>query len=69
MNACRSLLKIRITENKFNPTGWMADENGANWNGIEKVFGKDSLYGDVSCKLHFLQARNTHRNKILKDAD
>ena len=47
----------------------MADENGSNWNGIENVFKKDSLYRVVSCKFHFLQARNTHRNKILKDAD
>ena len=69
MNACRSLLKIRITENKFNPTRWMADENGANWNGIEKVFGKDSLSRVVSRKFNFLQARNTHQNKILNDTD
>ena len=46
----------------------MADENGANWNGIEKVFGKDSLCRVVSCKFHFLQARNTPRNKTLNDA-
>ena len=26
----------------------MADEKGANWNGIEKVFGKDSLCRVVS---------------------
>ena len=45
----------------------MADENGSNWNGIENVFKKVSLYRVVSCKFHFLQARNTHRNKILKD--
>ena len=43
----------------------MTNENGANWNGIEKVFGKDSLSKVASCKFHFLQARNTHRNKIL----
>ena len=47
----------------------MADENGANWNRIEKVFEKSSLYRVVSCKFHFLQARNTHRNKILNDTD
>ena len=47
----------------------MADENGANSNGIEKIFGKDSLYRVVPCKFHFLQAQNTHRNKILNDPD
>ena len=63
----------KLTENKnhkFNPTGWMADENGANCNGIEKVFGKDSLSRVVSRKFNFLQARNnTHQNKILNDTD
>ena len=68
LNEC--LQKLTKNKNyKFNPTGWMADENGANWIGIEKVFGKDSLYRVVSCKFHFLQARNTHQNKILNDAD
>ena len=52
LNEC--LQKLTKNKNyKFNPTGWMADENGANWNGIEKVFGKDSLYRVVSCKFHF----------------
>ena len=63
----------KLTENKnhkFNPSGWMADENGANWNGIEKVFGKDSFSRVVSRKFNFLQARNnTHQNKILNDTD
>ena len=47
----------------------MADEKGANWNGIEKVFGKDSLCRAVSYKFHFLQSQNTHRNKIFNDTD
>ena len=55
LNEC--LQKLTKNKNyKFNPTGWMTDENGANWNGIEKVFGKDSLSRVVSCKFHFLQA-------------
>ena len=36
LNEC--LQKLTKNKNyKFNPTGWMADENGANWNGMEKV--------------------------------
>ena len=62
----------KLTKNKnykFNPNGWMADKSGANWNGIEKVFVTDPLCRVVSYKFPSLQARNTHRNKILNDAD
>ena len=44
----------------------MTDKNDGNWNGVEKVFGEDSLSRVVSCKLHLLQTQNTHQNKICK---
>ena len=47
----------------------MVDENEENWNGIEKVIGKDSLSRVASCKFHLLQARNSHRNKIFNNTD
>lgn len=31
------------TNKKFNPFGWMADEAGANWSAITKVFGQNAL--------------------------
>ena len=62
----------KLTNNKsykFNPTGWMADENSANWQCIEEVLGTDALSGLTSCKFHFLQAQNQHRGKILADKE
>ena len=33
----------------FNPTGFVCDENHANWNGIERVFGEAAICKTVSC--------------------
>lgn len=40
----------------FNPSGWMFDEAGANWDAVEKIFGNDARKNRcVSCKFHFYQ--------------
>lgn len=37
----------------------MVDEAGANWDVIEKIFGKDARANrSVSCKFHFFQCAN-----------
>ena len=55
------------TEKKFNPFGWMADEAGANWSAIAKVFGQDALDHTVGCQFHFKQSVNRHANKLTSD--
>ena len=53
----------------FNPEGWMGDELGSNWKGIEVVFTEEALKRVSSYKFHYLQARNIHRSKLLLDDD
>lgn len=36
----------------FNPFGWMADEAGANWAALAKVFGQDVLNRTIGCQFH-----------------
>lgn len=48
----------------FNPTGWLADDAGANWEGIMRVFG-DVRSRLVSCVLHYKQSVNRHADKLL----
>ena len=47
-------------EYKFNPKGWMVDEAGSNFKGMELVFSEEaSLHKMKSCQWHFLhQAKN-----------
>ena len=48
----------------FNPTGWMADEAGANWAAICSVYGKESFNRTVGCQFHFKQSVNHHANQL-----
>ena len=32
-----------VLQTVFNPYGWMADEAGANWAALSRVFGQDVL--------------------------
>ena len=48
----------------FNPTGWMADEAGADWAAICSVYGKESFNRTVACQFHFKQSVNRHANQL-----
>ena len=49
---------------KFNPTGFMVNENGANFNAIEKVLGKDVAECTVTCQWHFMSCGRNHIQDI-----
>ena len=53
---------------KFNPYGFVADENHANWNSIRKVFGEKSLERVVSCEFHYKQSVQRQANKLGVDS-
>ena len=45
---------------KFNPKGWMVDEAGSNFKGMEKVFGEEAtLHKMKTCQWHFLHQAQT----------
>ena len=47
--------KKLIKNIKFNPKGWMVDEAGSNFKGMELVFGEEArLHKMKSCQWHFL---------------
>ena len=43
-------MKTSNPQYKFNPAGFMVKENGANFNAIEKVLGKDVAKHTVTCQ-------------------
>ena len=49
---------------KFNPTGFMVDENGVNFNTIEKVLGKDVADYTVTCQWNFMSCGRNHIKDI-----
>ena len=49
---------------KFNPAGFMVDENGANFNAIEKVLGKEVADHTVTCQRHFMSCGRNHIKDI-----
>ena len=49
---------------KFNPTGFMVDENGANFNAVERVLGKDVANRTVTCQWHFMSCGRNHIKDI-----
>ena len=52
------------SQNKFNPAGFMVDENGLNFNAIERVLGKDVADCTVTCQWHFMSCgRNYIKDK------
>jgi hypothetical protein len=57
----------QINGYKFNPYGFVADENHAKWNSIRATFGEKSLERDVSCELHYKQSveRQAKKNLVL----
>ena len=49
---------------KFNPAGFMVDENGANFNAIERVLGMDVAAHTVTCQWHFMSCGKNHIKDI-----
>ena len=49
---------------KFNPYRIKCDENGANFNAIVNVFGKEYLERTVTCQWHFRQCANRQIAKV-----
>ena len=48
----------------FNPTGWILDEAGAEWNAIRIVFGETALSRVASCEFHYKQSVNRKSAKL-----
>ena len=50
---------------KFNPKGFVVDENPANWIALENVFGQEVLERTVSCEFHLNKAcKSIQRNTV-----
>ena len=49
---------------KFNPADFMVNENGVNFNAIERVLGKDVADHTVSCHWHFMYCGRNHIKDI-----
>ena len=47
----------------FNPTGWVVNENPANWKSIQEIFGDQGLAKTFSCEAHFKQSVRKHADK------
>jgi hypothetical protein len=56
-----------ITDYKFNPCGFVADEHHANWTSIRDVFGVGAIERVMSCEFHFKQSVQRHA-KYLKQS-
>ena len=52
----------------FNPQGWCTDMAGANMNGLQQVFGEDSLSRMKSCEFHFKDSINKMARKLGQEA-
>ncbi|CAC5406531.1 unnamed protein product [Mytilus coruscus] len=49
---------------KFNPYGFIMDENSANWISVRKVFGEHILQKCASCEFHYKQSVHRHAKKV-----
>ena len=56
--------KTSNAQYKFNPAGFMVDENGVNFNAIEKVLGKEVADHTVTCQWHFMSCGRNHIKDI-----
>ena len=48
----------------FNPVGFVADENQANWKSIGIVFGREALKRAVSCEFHYKESVERHKKGL-----
>lgn len=53
-----------VSDYKFNPAGFIADEHHANWLGIKDAFGEAAIERAVSCVFHFKQCVHRQARKI-----
>lgn len=51
----------------FNPTGFVMDEAGGNWNSLKIVYGNDAVSRAVSCEFHFKQSVGRKSGKLSND--
>ena len=49
---------------KFNPAGFVVDENHANWTSIRAVFGDHMINRVVSCEVHFKKSVCRHGKEL-----
>ena len=52
---------------KFNPKHFIVDEAGANFNGIQEIFGEEGVMKTKSCKFHFQQSMQRMLMKFTPD--
>ncbi|XP_066927735.1 uncharacterized protein [Clytia hemisphaerica] len=48
--------QVNLTEQKFNPKGWVTDMAGANFNGLSRIYGEDVMNKIKGCEFHFKQS-------------
>ena len=58
-----------VKKYKFNPVGWIVDENAANWKSIQAVFGDEAAKSTFSCKFHFKESLVKHSHKVVEGQD
>lgn len=51
----------------FNPTGFVMDEAGGNWNSLKIVYGNDAVSRVVSCEFNFKQSVGRKSGKLSND--
>lgn len=51
----------------INPTGFVMDEAGGNWNSLKIVFGDNAVSRAVSCESHFKQSVGRKSSKLSND--
>ena len=56
--------KTGNSQYKFNPAGFMVDENGAKFNAIQRVLGMDVAACTVTCQWHFMSCGKNHIKDI-----
>ena len=55
---------LKDPDYKFNPIGFVCDENHANWSSISKVYGELAANRVTSCEFHFKQSVMRHSRKL-----
>jgi hypothetical protein len=53
----------------FNPKGFVADENAANWRSIAAVFGEEKVKSVVSCEFHYKQSVQRHARQLRESSE
>jgi len=56
---------IKVSGEKFNPVGFVADENHANWISLNNIFWKEVIDRVVSCEFHYKQSVQRHAKGVV----